>query len=88
MRLKSIGEWGDDSISDGKDLDPRFLLKTDLILISFSAEVNFFEESIFFVASVSPVTMESFEDRAMYGSLYSLYHVTMTSHMEDIPPLM
>ena len=40
-----------------KDLDPSFLLKTDLMLISFFAEVNFFEESILFVANVSPVSM-------------------------------
>ena len=41
-----------------KDLDTGFLLKTYLMLIYFFPEVNFFEESIYFVSSVSPVSME------------------------------
>ena len=40
-----------------KDLDLSFLLKTDFMLISFFAEVNFVEESIFFITYVSSVSM-------------------------------
>ena len=53
--IEAIGEWWDDSMASRKDLDPMFLLKTELILISFFMEVNFFEQSIFFVANISPI---------------------------------
>ena len=39
-------------------LDPSFLLKTELIIISFFMEVNLFEQSIFFVANFSPVSIK------------------------------
>ena len=33
--IETLGGWGDDSMDARMDLDPSFLLKTDLTLISF-----------------------------------------------------
>ena len=44
-------EKGSDLITIKENLDPNFLLKTHLMLISFSTEVSFFKELIFFDVS-------------------------------------
>ena len=41
-----------------KDLDPDSVLKIELMLMSFSPEVSFFEETIFFDANVFSVSNE------------------------------
>ena len=41
------GEQGSDLMAIKKRLDPDFLLKTDLTLISFSPEVSLFDENVF-----------------------------------------
>ena len=49
--LEFLSEWEYDSMAAKKDLDPDFLLKIDLIMISFSPEIAFFKELIFFDAN-------------------------------------
>ena len=64
--LEHLARQEDDSMGAKKHLDPDFLLKIDLMLISFSAEFSFFEEIIFFHADVFSVLSERYEESLQY----------------------
>ena len=53
-----VDSEGSDSMTDKKDLDPDFLLKIDLTLISFSPEAPFLEQLIFFDTNFFSVSNE------------------------------
>ena len=59
--LEDLAIQEDYSMDAMKELDPDFLLKIDLMLISFSTEVTFFEELIFFYAGAFSVLSEGCE---------------------------